>query len=417
MTRLWAWLSLLAAAGVAASLAWLLIQNWHTLLLALAAIAVAITAAWLAVAHHGPARWAYTAVAVLAAVAGAALVVARGAVDELLLFAASAVLFTLVARRALAPPARPLPRGRPARGILILNPKSGGGKVERFDLLEEAHRRGIETVVLEPGDDLHELAVASASREPPALGMAGGDGSQALVADVAAAHGIPYVCVAAGTRNHLALDLGLDVEDVAGGLDAFAEGIVRSIDLAYANDRVFVNNVSIGVYAEVVQSGAYRDAKLKTALGALPGLIGPSAVEHHVSFVDGYGAERPAGTVLLVSNNPYELHRPFAAGARLRLDTGVLGIALVQAGRTLTLRQWTAATFEVWADSPIVAAIDGEAVTLEERIHFRSEPGALTVLLPPNADLTRGLRLQRPTALIRTLARVAAGREDALVPS
>ena len=46
--------------------------------------------------------------------------------------------------------------------------------------------------------------------------MAGGDGSQAMVATVAAEFGLPMVVVPAGTRNHLALDLGLDRDDVVG---------------------------------------------------------------------------------------------------------------------------------------------------------------------------------------------------------
>ena len=62
--------------------------------------------------------------------------------------------------------------------------------------------------------------------------MAGGDGSQALVAQVAMEHDVAYVCIPAGTRNHLALDLGLDRDDVVGALDAFRAGTERPIDLA-----------------------------------------------------------------------------------------------------------------------------------------------------------------------------------------
>jgi diacylglycerol kinase family enzyme len=89
--------------------------------------------------------------------------------------------------------------------------------------------------------------------------MAGGDGSQALVAAVAAERDIPFVCVPAGTRNHFVLDLGLDRKDVVGALDAYTDGVERRIDLARVGDRVFVNNVSLGVYAAIVQSDDYRD--------------------------------------------------------------------------------------------------------------------------------------------------------------
>ena len=92
--------------------------------------------------------------------------------------------------------------------------------------------------------------------------MAGGDGSLAVVAAAAAAHGLPFICVPAGTRNHFALDLGVDRHDVAGALDAFSDGVERRIDLAEVNGRVFLNNVSLGIYGEAVRQSAYRDAKI-----------------------------------------------------------------------------------------------------------------------------------------------------------
>ncbi len=160
------------------------------------------------------------------------------------------------------------------RGVLIINPRSGGGKAERFNLPEEARRRGIEPLLLGPGDDLCELARRAVRRGADVIGMAGGDGSQALVATVAMEHDIALVCIPAGTRNHFALDLGLDRDDVVGALDAFTDGVERRIDLASLNERIFVNNASLGVYAQVVQSNAYRDAKLGTWKRMLPEMLG-----------------------------------------------------------------------------------------------------------------------------------------------
>src|SRR6266705_3289842 len=127
----------------------------------------------------------------------------------------------------------------PVNPVLIVNPRSGDGKAARYNLAAQCRARGIEPIVFEPGDD----------------------GSQAAVAAVAAEHDLPFVCVPAGTRNHFALDLGIDRHDVVGALDAFTEGYERSVDLARVNGRVFVNNVSFGVYAAIVQSGDYREAK------------------------------------------------------------------------------------------------------------------------------------------------------------
>ena len=142
----------------------------------------------------------------------------------------------------------------PARkGVLIINPKSGGGKAERFNLPEEARKRGVVPLLLESGDNLCELADRAVTQGADVIGMAGGDGSQALVARVAMQRDVAHICVPAGTRNHFALDLGLDRDDVVGALDAFTDGVERRIDLASLNERVFVNNASLGVYARVVQ--------------------------------------------------------------------------------------------------------------------------------------------------------------------
>src|SRR5438094_698912 len=133
---------------------------------------------------------------------------------------------------------------------------------------------GAATIALGAGDALETLARDAVARGADGLAMAGGDGSQAIVAAIAAEHGLPYSCVPAGTRNHFALDLGVDRDDVVGALDAFVNGGERVVDLAEVNGRVFVNNVSIGLYADAVQRSGYRDAKLRTLLDTVPELSG-----------------------------------------------------------------------------------------------------------------------------------------------
>ena len=158
-----------------------------------------------------------------------------------------------------------------------MNLKSGGGKAERFHLEDECRARGIEPIVLTWGDDLLQLARDAIDRGFDVIGMAGGDGSQALVASVAAERGVPMVVIPAGTRNHFALDLGLDRDDVVGALDAYGEALEHAIDLGDVNGRVFVNNVSLGLYATIVRSPEYRDAKRETTLAALPQMLGPGS--------------------------------------------------------------------------------------------------------------------------------------------
>ncbi|HEV8151706.1 MAG TPA: diacylglycerol kinase family protein, partial [Solirubrobacteraceae bacterium] len=211
-----------------------------------------------------------------ALVVGAVLIVLLDSgVLELVLIGAGASA-TVAATKAAFAMRVPLPGAAdPERPVLFLNPRSGGGKAERLQLAAEARARGIRAVELGPGSDLEDLARSAVADGADALAMAGGDGSQAIVAAIAAEHGLPYACIPAGTRNHFALDLGVDREDVVGALDAFVGGGEKRVDLAEVNGRVFVNNVSLGLYADAVQREGYRDAKLRTILDTVPDVLGP----------------------------------------------------------------------------------------------------------------------------------------------
>ena len=247
-------------------------------------MAVAGAGGWWLITEHPPRRW----VGLGGAVVGLVIVVAAviGAADGdwplvraalvLLLFAVTigsarlAMVRHLHAQDALQPHAVT----RPRHPVLICNPWSGGGKVDKFGLVELANELGVETVMLDHGLDLEQLARDAIARGADCLGMAGGDGSQALVASIAVECGVPFVCVTAGTRNHFAQDLGLDREDPRTSVHAFRDAVERRIDYATVNDRFFVNNVSLGVYATLVQQDGYRDAKVETTKTMLPELLG-----------------------------------------------------------------------------------------------------------------------------------------------
>src|SRR6476619_7053002 len=214
----------------------------------------------------------------------------------------------------------------PAKSVLIVNPRSGGGKAARFDLVAQCRARGIEPILFEPGDDLTTLATAAVRAGANALGMAGGDGSQAAVAAVAAEHGLPYVCIPAGTRNHFALDLGIDATDVASALSAFLDGQERRIDRGRVNGRLFVNNVAMGVYGAIVQSPAYRDHKVRTVIDMLPELVGPGAQPFDLRFKGPDGRAHDSAVLLLVSNNPYGVDPRPQRGTRGDLNGGLLGV-------------------------------------------------------------------------------------------
>ena len=218
--------------------------------------------------------------------------------------------------------------------VLFVNPRSGGGKAARAGLAERARERGIEVIVLRPDDDSRTLVDDAVARGADALGMAGGDGSLAVVAAAAVAHGRSFVCIPAGTRNHFALDLGVDRNDLLGSLDAFTTGVERRIDVAEVNGRLFLNNVSLGIYGDAVRQPTYRDAKARTLLATAAHVLGPSGAAADLQLVDDRGRTYRNPAVVLVSNNPYSLKPPGATGARPTLSSGQLGVDRPrQAGR------------------------------------------------------------------------------------
>jgi diacylglycerol kinase family enzyme len=438
LRRIAAILALITPVAMAVVAAVALAGDVPIAVLAVGLVLLANAAIWFALTERGALRALGAVVAVLA---GAGLIVVLATNWQGLLVLAVLLLllalFGLTARYALGRTgeaalgrmaAAVVPVGATSSGALIINLKSGGGKAERFDLAGEARRRGIEPIVLEPGDDLLELAESAIARGAEVIGMAGGDGSQALVATVAARRDISHVCIPAGTRNHFALDLGLDRGDVVGALDAFTDGVERRIDLARVNDRVFVNNASLGVYARVVQSEAYRDAKLETWTDMLPDLLGRDAEAIDLEFTAPDGTDYDDAPLVLVSNNPYELTHLSGAGTRERIDTGLLGITAArargadvskllaleltgQAGRYPDLLSWSAREFEVRSGGPVEVGLDGEALVLDPPLRFASLPGALRVRLPRGAGLSPAARtVALTTENLGALARMAAGR-------
>ena len=387
---------------------------------------VAGLAGWYALVRRGIARVLGGLVAGLALAAAVALVLLGGQLLVPALIATAIGVALLAGRAAFAPSVILRPAPRPLRPALLFNPKSGGGKAQRYSLAREARARGIEAVELAPGDDLERLARDAVTRGADALAMAGGDGSQAIVAAVASELGLPYACVPAGTRNHFALDLGVDRDDVIGALDAFVDGGERVVDLGEVNGRVFVNNVSLGLYAEAVQRPGYREAKLSTLLDTVPDVLGEEAKPLDMRWTGPSGREHSSGAAILVSNNRYRLGRLLGSGTRPRIDDGLLGITVVSGpiGGTRTRRPqrpwraWSAPVFEVQSDRPLAAGIDGEAVTLQAPLRFRIRPAALRVRIArshpgasPSALLPEGM-----WDSLRTVARIATERSDPAAP-
>jgi len=262
-------------------------------------------------------------------------------------------------------------------GHLIVNPRSGEGGLE--ELRAAAAEHGVTVHELGEGED-----PAAPARAAPAgpVGIAGGDGSLAPVASVCVERGLPLVCVPFGTRNHFARDLGLDRDDPVAALAAFGDGVERRIDVGRANGRLFLNNVSLGLYAQLVHRREHHRRRSETlarlrALAALARSPQPIGIT-----VDG---EPVRARVVLVASNEYALE-PWSLGERQRLDEGRLYL-YVPAG--LLQPEWRgrqADSFVVDARRPLRAAVDGEPDVLSPPIEFRIEPRALRVLVPRGPD-------------------------------
>ena len=351
-------------------------------------------------ARRGVLRWIAAAVVIATPIAILVVFALHSLIWVALVSIALMVLAVGAARRALAPSAdvTGMPTREvqpPKRAFVIMNPRSGGGKVAKFGLKEKAEALGAKVALLDgPGIvDVAALAQQAVADGADLLGVAGGDGTQALVAGIAAEHDLPFLVISAGTRNHFAMDLGLDRDDPATCLDALTDGVEQRIDLGIIGDRTFVNNASFGAYAEVVESPAYRDDKTGTTLQILPDLLSG----HRGAKLSARAGDTTvtAPQALLVSNDPYEISDVAGLGRRARLDAGILGVIAVTVNNALQavmllrgakgqgLTVLRAEEVVVDADVPeIPVGIDGETVMMPTPVICTIRPKVLRVRVP-----------------------------------
>lgn len=215
------------------------------------------------------------------------------------------------------------------RGTLFFNPSSGAklSPAEASALQDAAREAGLEVIKL-----THDVDVPATIRERMRQGVklfvaAGGDGTinhvvQALIHTDATLGVIPV-----GTYNHFAKDLGLPL-DWREALEVIVTGDTRSVDAARINDRYFVNNISMGLYPELVARREERGrdyprwkARLwaaYTTLRKYPHVTVNVDSEHHQEVVRTH--------MLMVSNNPYDLSRLGIEAPRTNLNAGRLTI-------------------------------------------------------------------------------------------
>jgi len=386
---------------------------------------VSVTAAYFFLSRRGMLRWLSFGLFVLAPIAVLVVFALTGLLLAAVLSALAWLLASVTARLALAGdaadwrmpehPAQP-PAAHP---FLIMNPRSGGGKVGQFDLKRKAEDLGAEVFLMDGDEPVDVAAVArdAVARGADLLGVAGGDGTQALVAGIAAQHGLPFVVITAGTRNHFALDLGLDRDDPSACLAALSDGVELRVDLGEIGGQTFVNNASFGAYAEVVESPAYRDDKLGTTLDLLPDLLQGNRGARFTARADGTELDGPQA--VLVANNPYGSGDIAGLGRRFRLDRGVLGVIGVSVGsarqaaellrgrRSTGVVVLTTKRVEISTDAPeIPVGIDGESVTLPAPVVCTIHPGVLRVWVPRDRP---GVPQPKPEVNWARLRRLAMG--------
>ncbi|MFG2813157.1 diacylglycerol/lipid kinase family protein [Streptomyces sp. NPDC048410] len=435
VARLLARCAVVAAIGAVVVL--LLALGGGGLLVAVAGVVGLVLCAagvWWFVARRGVVRL-FGALVAVAAPVGVLVFLTRSGLWLIALISAVCWAVAGVTGRAALRKARP-PRSqratrahRPKRPVLIMNPKSGGGKVGKFDLVKRAERLGARVILLDPEDpaDVTKLAEEAVAKGADLLGVAGGDGTQAQVAAVAAEHHLPFLVISAGTRNHFAMDLGLDRADPARCLDALTDGEEIRVDLGDVSGRPFVNTVSFGVYADIVQSPEYRDNKTGTALNLMPDLLAREGVRRLDARVDGTTLDDQQA--LLVSNNPYVSPDELSGGGRRpRLDSGELGVIgirvenaaqaaelAVRGSQAPGLTVTTARRVDVTAGEPqIPVAVDGEALWLRSPVACSVRPGALRVLLPRDRP---GVPPPAPAVDWRKLLDLAFGPAELTAPA
>lgn len=416
-------LSLLAfVAAVALLVVATVVRGGWLVLIVVAQIAVALVGGWLAITHRGNARVAAVTITLVLEVAALVWIARHDLLWVVLVSSALLVGAAIEGERALRTPAQlptsVTPAHRARHAFVVMNPRSGGGKVVSFSLQDQAEQLGADVALLgSPGQsDVVTLAHSAVVNGADLLGAAGGDGTQALVAGIAAEHGLPMIVIPAGTRNHFALDLGLDRDDPRETLNALVDGVDVLVDLGEVDGRPFVNNVSFGAYAAIVARPDYRDDKARVTLDVLPDVLAAHEGPHLTVRVDNRVLRGQQAT--LVSNNPYGTGDIGGLGRRARMDSGLLGVISIRvdsaanAARVLRggpnsgLRHLVAREVIVESDTDFVpAAIDGESVMLASPVQCRIQPRRLVVRVP---RIRPGVPASHPPPSIANLARLAA---------
>jgi diacylglycerol kinase family enzyme len=290
---------------------------------------------------------------------------------------------------------------------VIINGGAGSGHDDAAaaDLRARFAAAGLEAdiTLAKSGDDMIEAARTALANGARMVVAGGGDGTINAVASVLAGSGVAFGVLPLGTLNHFAKDLGIPIE-----LDAavrnLAKGRPRQVDVGEVNDRIFLNNSSLGLYPEIVHDREKQQRRLgrgkwPAALWATLNALRRYPVLSVTLLVDGARLSRQTPFVF-IGNNEYRMEG-LSIGERARLDAGTLSLYVAQhpgrlgllrfalralCGRLAQERDFDALLANEMEIAThhrhIRVATDGEVNVMKTPLRYRVRPGALTVIVP-----------------------------------
>ncbi len=292
---------------------------------------------------------------------------------------------------------------------LIINPVSGNGRAIKAHIDELAEKMGIKVIMTKKGVDISESALKAVRAGADVLGISGGDGSIGAVAKIAMEHNLPIVVLPGGTRCHFARDLGLDPKRIIDSLQGF-NGLEKRIDVGDINGRIFLNNASFGLYADIVNHEEYRDNKLQVTRKVLQDIVSEKKKPYDLQFTAGKTKIKHA-ILTVVGVNQYNTMSLLELGQRDQLDEGVIQVTIVTKLNNKLVKellsivsfkrptsrrevegisQWVGKSLVVDSKSKkLVVGVDGESEDYQTPVKIKILPGALRIYLPAEGVRSR----------------------------
>jgi diacylglycerol kinase family enzyme len=289
----------------------------------------------------------------------------------------------------------------PVRGTLFLN-RNSGVRADAEELIAAAGAEDVEVLELAPALDCTQEIRNRIARGIKLFIAAGGDGTIHHIVQAVAQTDAVLAVIPTGTYNHFARDLNIPLT-WREALDVALNGQARQIDAGRINDRYFINNVSLGLYPELVARREEHGRDYPRWRARLTAFYATLRKYPHVTLnVETESQQEVVRThVFMVSNNSYDLERFGVEAMRETLTEGKLTVywlshrsrwqltrivARYMAGRVREIPGFTmfrTRRMRVQSSRALLkVGIDGELFTLETPLTIMSVPQSVTVRVP-----------------------------------